>query len=547
MILQRGGLVMLYEIRCNEFKQKSIIFHQGLNTILGDDIGSNSIGKSTFLMIIDFVFGGKDYMMQSSNNIEKNIGNHIINFCFEFDEKRYYFSRNTDDLETVNQCDSRYKISKKFSLDEYCDFLKSHYYIDLDNIKFRNIVGRFARIYGKDNLDEKHPLNIVKNEKAGEPVKALLKLFNLYKYIERLDYLLKEKENEYNAFINAQKYNYVSNIGKRKFISNEKELYELKIKIDDISSELDNKLLDLDTVKTDELLGLKNELSKAKRKRSHLKAQLQNIENNIKENSTLSSQKMEELFTFFPESEKRKFEEIEKFHIEIRNVLKIELKQKKKELEGLIQISNLFIEDIEKNIKSISSCENLSKAILIKYSNLQKRIDSLKQENEAFEKKEILKIAKNDAKERRDNMKKEQLEKLQLSINNKMLIINDYIYESRKKPPIIKFDGNQYDFHTIDDSGTGTSYKSMIVYDLSILDLTELPILIHDSVILKQISDVAVEKILELYSSSKKQIFISFDKLSAYSNKTQELLKNNKVLGLSPGGNELFGRSWNDR
>lgn len=387
MILQRGGLVMLYEIRCNEFNQKSIIFHQGLNTILGDDIGSNSIGKSTFLMIIDFIFGGKDYMMQSSNDIEKNIGNHIINFCFEFDEKRYYFSRNTDDLEIVNQCDPRYKILKKFSLDEYCDFLKSHYYIDLDNIKFRNIVGRFARIYGKDNLDEKHPLNIVKNEKAGEPVKALLKLFDLYKYIERLDYLLKEKENEYNAFINAQKYNYVSGIGKRKFISNEKELYELKIKIDDISSELDNNLLDLDTVKTDELLGLKNELSKAKRKRSQLKAQLQNIENNIKENTTLSSQKMEELFTFFPESEKRKFEEIEKFHIEIRNVLKIELKQKQKELEGLIKISNLFIEDIEKSIKSISSCENFSKAILIKYSNLQKQIDSLKQENEAFEKK----------------------------------------------------------------------------------------------------------------------------------------------------------------
>ena len=125
--------------------------------------------------------------------------------------------------------------------------------------------------------------------------------------------------------------------------------------------------------------------------------------------------------------------------------------------------------------------------------------------------------------------------------------INDYIYSAQKKPPVINFEGNQYTFFTTDDTGTGTSYKSMVVYDLSILELTQLPILIHDSVVLKQISDIAIEKILEKYLIVDKQIFISFDKITSYTSKSQEILKKNKVLALSAGGQELFGRSWNDK
>ena len=54
---------MLREIFCDQFIsqgeiRKPIVFHKGLNSILGSNTGSNSIGKSTFLMIIDFVFGG---------------------------------------------------------------------------------------------------------------------------------------------------------------------------------------------------------------------------------------------------------------------------------------------------------------------------------------------------------------------------------------------------------------------------------------------------------------------------------------------------------
>ena len=87
----------------------------------------------------------------------------------------------------------------------------------------------------------------------------------------------------------------------------------------------------------------------------------------------------------------------------------------------------------------------------------------------------------------------------------------------------------------------------MIVFDLVILTLTPLPVLIHDSCLLKQIQDTAIEKILELYVQSNKQIFISIDKIQSLPPKSIDIINENKVLTLYPNGGELFGRCWNKK
>ena len=63
--------------------QKEIVFYEGLNAIVGDDIASNSIGKSTMLMIIDFVFGGDDYISKNHDVVD-NLGHHDFRFIFNF-------------------------------------------------------------------------------------------------------------------------------------------------------------------------------------------------------------------------------------------------------------------------------------------------------------------------------------------------------------------------------------------------------------------------------------------------------------------------------
>lgn len=80
---------MLKEIFCSKFKHSKIEFHKGLNVILGDNNGSNSIGKSTMLLIIDYVFGGDTY---AKSDVIDHIGQHEICFSFEFGEVNSYYN-----------------------------------------------------------------------------------------------------------------------------------------------------------------------------------------------------------------------------------------------------------------------------------------------------------------------------------------------------------------------------------------------------------------------------------------------------------------------
>lgn len=52
-----------------------------LNAVLGTENTENSIGKSTTLLVIDFCFGGSDYI-DKAKDVVKNIGHHEIRFAF---------------------------------------------------------------------------------------------------------------------------------------------------------------------------------------------------------------------------------------------------------------------------------------------------------------------------------------------------------------------------------------------------------------------------------------------------------------------------------
>jgi len=68
--------------------------------------------------------------------------------------------------------------------------------------------------------------------------------------------------------------------------------------------------------------------------------------------------------------------------------------------------------------------------------------------------------------------------------------------------------------------------------------------LMHDSLIFKNIADLPIDKIMQLYSQSKKQIFISFDKKEAFTKFTEKMVTDTAVIQLYDDGGELFGWSW---
>lgn len=159
---------MLSEIYCDEFHQKQIIFNTGLSVVLGTKTGDNSIGKSTFLLIVDYVFGGSTYAKAA--NVIEQVGSHDIYFSFVFGEETFKFCRNNIDSQTVWKCDSSYKKVEKIELDDYCAWLDSKYAISLPELSFRDAVGRYIRVYGKNNYDDNIHCIICPLKKRKRPV-----------------------------------------------------------------------------------------------------------------------------------------------------------------------------------------------------------------------------------------------------------------------------------------------------------------------------------------------------------------------------------------
>ncbi len=70
---------MLVKVHCNKFREQTIEFHEGLNVVLGDEKATNSIGKSSMLMVLDFVFGGTSLTEHNSDIVEE-LGDHYYLF-----------------------------------------------------------------------------------------------------------------------------------------------------------------------------------------------------------------------------------------------------------------------------------------------------------------------------------------------------------------------------------------------------------------------------------------------------------------------------------
>lgn len=535
---------MLAEIKCDKFHIQPKPFLKGLNIVTGTNDGANSIGKTTFLMIIDYVFGGEDYILKSTD-VQQNMGEHEICFKFIFNNEPFYFCRNTFESKTVYCCDDNYEKLDSMPLSQYLQFLRSQYLEENKDITFRDEVSNFMRIYGRDNIQEKKPLHTHPSEKLKVCIKRLLQLFDKFKSIAELEYKIDELNGKKKAINSAKKYSIVEKINATKYKENSKEIREITSEIDKLLHDYEHGLCDLDSATTEEVLQLKSLLSKLKISRSRYINEKNKLAQYVGGN--FSDIQYEQLKSFFPNIDLKRIDEVHTFHQTIKSVLNEEIKDEEKRYDALINPLSEQILSIENQIKEKSNLKSLTKGMLQKLGELQKKKERMETQNELYT--DYIGIVSNikDLNNRLSEMKQLQLNQIENQINMSMEEINDFIYNKENKAPILSLQDTTYNFVTPDDSGTGTSYKSMIVYDLAILKLTDLPVLVHDSYLLKQIQDKAIERILQIYQNSNKQIFISIDKIDSLTEKTQEIVSQCEILHLYPNGGELFGVSWNKK
>lgn len=533
---------MLYEIYCERFHQKKIIFNEGLSVVLGTDCGHNSIGKSTFLLIVDFVFGGNTY--SGAEDIIKNIGSHDIYFAFKFNNVLYKFCRNNMEAKEVWECDDNYHKIKSCDVKDFCNWLDRMYKIQLADLTFRDAIGRYIRVYGKSNCDEKHPLQSSPKEKSEKATYAVLKLFNKYSSIKDAQFQADTVSEKYKTYSNAQKFDLIVRITKNEYNQNLKKIELIKKEINKFTNSIENQIIGNDPSISEEALHYKNLLSSARRTQGSLKAKYNVLCNNQDYKFPLTTNTYIELNRYFPNVELKNIEKVETFHNKIAGIFKEELIEEKNKLKQAIQQYNLKINSYEDTLRKLLNNADIPKKVLQQHAILLRELEMLQKQNNSYLQGTELRESKKESLERLNDLKTKQFSIVQDKINTKMASLNNYIYAGMCNSPLLYFTNNGYNFYTPDDTGTGIACKGLVILDLAILSLTKLPIIVHDSLILKQIYDNAIEKIIELYIQANKQVIIAFDKQNSYTPKVQKLLNENAVLNLSPDGKELFGKSW---
>ena len=550
---------MLVEVWCDKFisngkVRKPIRFHAGLNAVLGDDNGSNSIGKSTFLMILDFVFGGTDYVKKCVD-VQENVKEHTICFAFDFDGQNYYFSRNTVDYNKVVQCDSEYQAlpdGEPLSLQKYGEFLCEKYGLSAEGITWRGAIARFIRVYKRDTLDEERPLRSSKDETAADAIKGYMRLFDRYSSVEAQINQAKKVEDEKEAFRKSiQQYHHVRAAkNEKEKVANETRIAELERQEQELAVNNNKGLLDLDSMTARRLSDLTESLINYRRQRAQIQTQLNAVRRDMTGQKRSFKKTFADLERFFPNENFYTLEEIERFHQKLSKILEEEYAETEKNLATTYALLNNEIVRIQEQITEIKNVPNVSQAILKEFARITTELNNLKQANENYDELERLKKIATDYAETRDAVIADELLAIESTVNQQMREISlTILSDATHLPPVLRLEKlNKYTFYTPNDGGTGAQYRGLITFDLANMGVATVPFVVHDSVLLKNIERPVFSAIIRVYYDQKqkgKQVFMAYDTLDAYDKETRELVEENAVLQLSPGGNELFGWAWN--
>ena len=525
-----------------------IKFKNGLNVVQGTKKASNSIGKSSSLLAIDFVFGGNTYL--TSDGI-KNIGNHTIYSCFKFD-KCYYFGRSTKDPDTIIICNSNYtETENTITINEFIDFLMANYIPNRTDLSFRQLISTYFRIYGKDNIEENYPLQGYRNQSTKESIKILMSLLNYYKDIEPFSIRYDLESDKLKTFKNARKYSFIANLvgGKRQYEENISKIADLKAELESLTDTTSYDVTQEEIEQSKYYEGLKEKKFYFETQLGRLQRRSRLLIISMEYGLMPTEADLQALTEFFPSVNIKKIYEVENYHKKLSSILSTEFEKEKKHINSEINKLNNNIEEITTELSKNKVKNSFSKEFLDKHSELQRQIAALEEQNKAFVEENEIKDSKNVAKQNLEKNIESALAEISFSLNEKMYEFNSSLYvEKRNSPKITLKNYNSYEFFTPRDTGTGTNYKGMILLDLAILYLSSLPTLAHDSLLFKNIDDEGIDGLMRIYNDTwhlKKQVFIAFDKQSSYSTETYNILQKNRVLQLYENGGELYGKSWN--
>ena len=337
---------MLREIRCEKFRTGVVTFHPGLNVVLGDENATNSIGKSTLLMLVDFVFGGST-LLEWNQDVVAELGHHHYDFAFEFDGEVHRFRRETITPENVYVCDADYKVSAAIKLEEFNAFLKNAYRLEQPGQTFRAAVGLHLRVWGKTNLIPDEPLHAFPKQRDKDCIDNLVKTYGEFEAIRARDDAVRTADSDLKVIRAAAGKQLIPKVNKTGYAQAKVQIADLERDLEDVRQNLASYATNLSVVINKEVLDLKERKDDLLQRRMTVAGRLQRVDRNLSGKRSLHSSNFQDLQKFFPEINTERLAEVEAFHDGVARILKEQLKQSKEHLADEMKLIDLSIARID--------------------------------------------------------------------------------------------------------------------------------------------------------------------------------------------------------
>ena len=541
---------MLRTVKCDAFADdlRNMTIRPGLNIVQGSSQGNNAIGKSTFLWIVDFIFGGDRYA-KIAQDVRKHIDRDLtVYFTFEVDEKPRYFYRKPEEPQKIFECTQDWKtIIDEMAVEQYQSFLRDAYRIDLPGLTIPGLTDHFFRIYGKGNVDERKPIKGTKDT-HDTAVDFLLVLFNHGRMLAEIAYMEQTLNiKAYEDFLKnpAQAVDYAA-----KLEENSGAIKAMQERLDRLlrkeGGEIEFADLGMDTKTIETVAKLQKELRLITRQYESLRSQQVAVENNLSETMTERAEEFTALQHFFPQANIKAFEDIESFHRQLRQILRDEMKDEIARLQPLITFYSEEIRRLEARIQESGITRSISEKIMSQCVSARQRLEELQAErDQLFHDKELQEERAEKMAHLRElaEQHRSAITSVEETVTNLAETINAAVTAGKEKAPVLKIASKDLPFGTEENTSEGSAFKNLVIYDLCLANSCPIPVLIHDSNILIKIDNAYLEEILRQYQATGKQVFIVLDKLESVSPGTQAILDDTTLMHLSDG-HELFGTSW---
>ncbi|GAB2538716.1 DUF2326 domain-containing protein [Rhodanobacter koreensis] len=468
---------------------------------------------------------------------------HYYFFTFNFEDEKYRFRRGTNDPELVYRCTADFTPEGAMTVEDYTAFLKASYAIGLEDLSFRSLVGLYMRVWGKENLDVHRPLHVVPNQAASECVNNLLKTFGRYDEIRELTIELARKNDERDALQKAFRKQIVPKIGKREHKANAERIAQMELEIEEIKENLAKFATNIGELANREVLELKIQKDKLLASKLILESKLARIKGNLQNNRHVKSASFEGLVKFFPSINQERLAEVEEFHSKLVGLLRSELKAAEKELQAQMERVATGISEIDSRLGDVLKAIDQPALVVDRVYNLANKLSTARHENNLFDTAEKFKDEVKELKDRLSAGKQKVLDLVQRQVNDELRRIVSLVFGPERKSPRLELRENSYTFEVYEDTGTGTAYAGLVIFDLAVFLLTALPAIAHDSILYKNIENDSVAKLFKMYAGTKKQSFVAIDEIAKYGKDTVDLLMARCVLQLS-NDSVLYVKDW---